>query len=141
MPDRYGERDEDDEATEPDRHLAVVPSRTRREERMQARQERIADQQTWAQIREAGIPGCLLCDDDGYTRNGSVCDHVDRTAVYERGRARVRAAMGWSNPTRSAPTGVTASQRHAPGRTSRSAPNPPPEACEDAQRRSHDVRC
>lgn len=37
--------------------------------------------------------GCA--DRDGYRPNGTVCDHIDRTATIKTGIATVRATMGW----------------------------------------------
>jgi hypothetical protein len=38
------------------------------------------------------IANCRLCDTDGYFGT-VICDHVDRSGVLERGRAKVRAAL------------------------------------------------
>lgn len=64
MPDRYGDDPAD---TEPD--------------------------DVWfAAQRRAAIDACSLCDDDGLA-GGFQCDHVDRAAVAERGRALVVAEL------------------------------------------------
>jgi hypothetical protein len=44
-------------------------------------------------LAAVAIADCELCDDDGY-RGPRVCDHVDHTAAYERGMAKVRAVLG-----------------------------------------------
>lgn len=44
------------------------------------------------EARALAIVDCGLCDDDGY-RGTHPCDHVDRSAVHERGIARVRQAL------------------------------------------------
>lgn len=134
MPDRYGERDDDDPPIEADaevrRHLTGVPSRRlSAQEREEARQRRISCQLASSGLRAAGIARCLLCDDDGYTRNGMVCDHVDRRGTYSRGRELVRAAMGWAASPAAATTPVRVPQRDSPGRNGRSAPNPPRTGC------------
>lgn len=46
-----------------------------------------------ARLSAQAIVDCELCDDDGY-RGPRVCDHVDHTAAYERGMAKVRAVLG-----------------------------------------------
>lgn len=50
------------------------------------------DETWWAQQRAMQTVNCGLCDDGGY-RGSAVCDHVDRTDIYKRGMARVRAAL------------------------------------------------
>lgn len=46
-----------------------------------------------AHLTSQAIASCRLCDDDGYRPNGTVCDHVDRSATARAGMARVRAAL------------------------------------------------
>lgn len=46
-----------------------------------------------AHLTAAAISRCSLCDDDGYRPNGTVCDHIDRSATARAGMARVRAAL------------------------------------------------
>jgi hypothetical protein len=41
------------------------------------------------------IANCDLCDDDGYKKNGTVCDHIDRRFTNARGAKQVRETMGW----------------------------------------------
>ena len=48
-----------------------------------------------AEIRNAAIARCTLCDGDGY-RGGTVCDHTDHRDAAKRGMAMVRQAMGWT---------------------------------------------
>lgn len=48
-----------------------------------------------AEIRNAAITRCTLCDGDGY-RGGAVCDHQDHRDAAKRGMAAVRQAMGWT---------------------------------------------
>jgi hypothetical protein len=38
-------------------------------------------------------PDCPMCDEDCYKPNGTVCDHIDRSGVHERGMAKVRDAL------------------------------------------------
>lgn len=73
MPDRYGD--------EPDWPVVPLPA--------------TPPDEIWAaEQRRNAVVDCGLCDDDGY-RGSTVCDHVDRTEVAQRGIAAVRARMGW----------------------------------------------
>lgn len=148
MPDRYGEREDDDMELPPRMecpeieamaaqirrqrsHLTVVRvPKNKREEREVARQQRILDQQTRAVMRAAGIPRCTLCDDDGYTATGLVCDHVDRRHTYARGKDLVRAAMGWTLPIGKPQTATRPPHGSSPGPTGLPEPNPHPRAAQ-----------
>jgi hypothetical protein len=41
------------------------------------------------------IANCDLCDDEGYRKNGMVCDHIDRRFTATHGAKAVRETMGW----------------------------------------------
>ena len=161
MPDRYGERDDfeidDDEkmreAVDPlgldevadeiaqrRAHLSVVPPRRMTaEDREEVRKQRIARQISDATLRVQGIPGCGLCDSDGYMPTGMVCDHVDRSETHARGRHLVREAMGWDRSP--APRKRPIEGAHSPdsGRTGRPEPSSTRESSRDAQGRSQDA--
>lgn len=51
-----------------------------------------ADSEVQAQVRALAIVACEWCDESGQ-RGAHVCDHIDRTAIYERGMAKVREAL------------------------------------------------
>lgn len=146
MPDRYGDSDEDvfpsieaeaDVVRRQRLHLSSVPaSRLSKEDREAARRSRIEAQQSAAAFRAAGIERCGLCDEDGYTSTGFVCDHVDRRKTYARGRDLVRATMGWKNPTSPTTSGVRQSQRPSQRRTGCGEPNPTRTAAGSSQGRS-----
>lgn len=78
MPDRYGQRDDDDQ------------SDGRRYTPMFAENgtEPLADRER----NSYEIADCVLCDGDGL-RNGFACDHIDWAPIAKRGIAKVRAAL------------------------------------------------
>jgi hypothetical protein len=39
------------------------------------------------------IAACTICDREGYRPNGTICDHVDRSAITRRGIDACRAAL------------------------------------------------
>lgn len=85
MPDRYGERPDPQlgDNDQPDKLPAYGP--------------------TDAELRQAAITDCALCDPDGY-RGAIVCDHQDHTPAAKRGIAAIRAQMGWTpTPPRQTP--------------------------------------
>lgn len=51
------------------------------------------DEPDTSHLTPAAIAACTLCDEDGYTPAGRICDHRDRTATHARGIAAVRAAL------------------------------------------------
>jgi hypothetical protein len=164
MPDRYGDIDDGDELVEPVEpdprqepdalesalervrqqrsHLTVVqPARNKREAQEEARRQRVAVQQAKAMMRDAGISRCRLCDDDGYTKNGCVCDHVDRRETYARGRYLVRNAMGWQQSTGTPMTAKNGPSEPAQRRTVPSEPNPTRKRSWGAQEQSQGASC
>lgn len=128
MPDRYGDRDDDDDVIIDQTIVDFESRRLDREsiaaqQRQAERSKRLAEtRSTHASLgtdqaaaikrhrqqvtttaderrRVQWIANCTLCDDDGY-RPGSatLCDHIDRSASHARGMALVRATMGWDDP-------------------------------------------
>jgi hypothetical protein len=47
-------------------------------------------------LTRQAINDCQLCDTDGYTPTGRICDHQDHTTPAKRGIAAIRAQMGWT---------------------------------------------
>lgn len=155
MPDRYGDSDDDadtmreeydleqvaEQARRKRSHLTSVrPTGNSRKDRDEAHRRRVADQLAAADRRVAGIPGCDLCDDDGELPTGFVCDHIDRTMTYARGRYLIRNAMGWDDtPTRLQPS-TCPSHRAVTERTGNLDPNHP-RPCRDAPGRSQNGTC
>lgn len=146
MPDRYGETD-DDPIVDLDAPVADFDSRRRAREsaktRERARQQRsrLAESRTVhapmtrAQSEDARahrlavaeqaerrrnrlrVADCDLCDDDGYTPNLTICDHIDHKPAAERGMAHLRDVMGWDSTDERNTTGVGASGHAAPRTT------------------------
>lgn len=56
------------------------------------REQRAAEREA-ERTPDPTIEACGLCDENGYRRNGVLCDHIDRTATYAAGMAAVRAAL------------------------------------------------
>jgi hypothetical protein len=50
------------------------------------------------EVRAEQIAACQLCDDDGYTPAGAVCDHIDHRPAAARGMALVREALQKNSP-------------------------------------------
>jgi hypothetical protein len=46
-----------------------------------------------AEVAAAAIVNCGLCDTDGYTPAGQVCDHIDHRPAAARGMALIREAL------------------------------------------------
>ncbi len=151
MPDRYGERDDDHDTLQrvPDlEDLAEIarqrrshltsgrPPRNTRDAREEVRRQRIAAQLAATEIRAAGIPDCDLCDDDGYTPTGSVCDHTDRSVTYARGRYLIQAAMGWDTPPDPPTPPVEDACSPATGSSGQCEPSSTLTPCRDAPGRS-----
>lgn len=44
-------------------------------------------------LAPAAIAACALCDPDGYTPAGQVCDHIDHRPAAARGMQLVREAL------------------------------------------------
>lgn len=74
MPDRYGETPDNPDPDAPD---ATTPARLHR-----------------AEVINAAIEACDLCDADGYLGT-VVCPHEDFRPAATRGMANLRRVMGW----------------------------------------------
>jgi hypothetical protein len=70
----------------------------RRADRIRAYDDVMVQAHDDAHLDPAEIAACTLCDDQGYRRNGCVCDHVDRTDIAARGMQKVRAALAKGRP-------------------------------------------
>jgi len=113
MPDRYGDEDQvgdfDSRRRARESAEAVERARQQRERLGETRTAHagLTSQQadavrahrhtvtTQAEKRrnQIRIANCQLCDTDGYTPNGVVCDHIDHTETNQRGLAKCRAVL------------------------------------------------
>lgn len=76
-----------------DRWLAAQDVDRREAEQAKARAE-AADRAEASASRALAIAACEICDDDGYTPDGRVCNHnPDQAETNARGMAAVRAAL------------------------------------------------
>lgn len=53
----------------------------------------LEDVPTDAEVKAEAIAACTLCDLDGYTPVGQVCDHIDHRPAAARGMDLVRQAL------------------------------------------------
>jgi hypothetical protein len=62
-------------------------------ERERAYNDMLTNLDTDAHLTPAAVANCTICDTDGYRPNGTVCDHIDRSATAKAGIAKCRDAL------------------------------------------------